>query len=148
MPVNESAVGKEFASATYEVGREKIREYANATGVHDPQYQAEDGGVVAPPMFAACFTVIRGGGRMFADPELGGHFALVHGSQEFEFHRPVRLGDVLECTPQIADIQWKGGNEFLTLQIDCNDARTGEPVATSRGVIVFLGSAPQEEEAS
>lgn len=112
----------------------------------DAQYQAEDGDVVAPPMFAACFTVIRGGGQMFADPELGGHFALVHGSQEFEFHRPVRLGDLLECTPQIADIQWKGRNEFLTLQIDCNDASTGEPVVTSRGVIVFLGSAPQETE--
>jgi len=97
-------------------------------------------------MFAACFTVIRGGGHMFADPELGGHFALVHGSQEFEFHRPVRLGDVLECTPQIADIQWKGRNEFLTLQIDCTDAKTGEAVVTSRGVIVFLGSAPQEPE--
>jgi len=123
-----------------------MREYANATGVADAQYQAEDGDVVAPPMFAACFTVIRGGGAMFADGELGGHFALVHGSQEFEFHRPVRLGDSLECTPQIADIQWRGRNEFLTLQIDCADAKTGEPVVTSRGVIVFLGSAPEETQ--
>lgn len=144
--LNKARIGHRYPSYRYEVSREKIREYAGATGVSDAQYSADDGDVVAPPMFAACFTVIRGGGQMFADSELGGHFALVHGSQEFEFHRPVRLGDVLECTPQIADIQWNGRNEFLTLQIDCNDARTGEPVVTSRGVIVFLGSAPQEEQ--
>jgi acyl dehydratase len=128
------------------VSREKIREYANATGVSDPQYQADEGDMVAPPMFAASFTVIRGGAPMFGDQELGVHFALVHGSQEFEFHRPVRIGDTLECTPQIADINWKGRNEFLTLQIDCVDADTKEPVVTSRGVIVFLGSAPQETD--
>ncbi|HWH32914.1 MAG TPA: MaoC family dehydratase N-terminal domain-containing protein [Egibacteraceae bacterium] len=144
--LNKARVGHRYPSYRYEVSREKIREYANATGVSDPQYAADEGDVVAPPMFAACFTVIRGGAGMFGDAELGAHFALVHGSQEYEFHRPVRLGDVLECTPFIADIQWKGRNEFLTLQVDCNDATTGEPVVTSRGVIVFLGSAPQNPE--
>jgi acyl dehydratase len=130
------------------VSREKVREYALATGVQDQVYtadardvRAED--VVAPPTFAACFTVIHGGAGMFTDPDLGAHFTLVHGTQEYEFHRPVRVGDVLECTPSIADITTRGRNEFLTLQVDCVDADTQEPVVTSRGTIVFLGSAPE-----
>lgn len=129
------------------MSREKIREYAFATGIYDLLYTAETGEIVAPPGFAACFTVIRGGGAMFGDAELGAHPALVHGQQEFEYHRSVKPGDVVECTPMIADIAVKGRNEFLTLQIDCKDAETGEPVVTSRGTIVFLGSAPQSEEA-
>lgn len=129
------------------MSREKIREYAFATGVADPHQTAETGDIVAPPGVAACFTVIKGGGAMFSDADLGLHFALVHGSQEFIYHRTVKPGDVLECTPWIADITHRGKNEFLTLQIDCVDAETSEPVVTSRGVIVFLGSAPQEETA-
>jgi acyl dehydratase len=120
------------------VSREKVREYAQATGHSDPSYAAQEGEVVAPPTFAACFTVVRGGGSMFADPELGAHPALVHGSQEYELHRPVRVGDVLECTPWIADIADRGRMELLTLQIDCVDAETGEQVVTSRGTIVFF----------
>ena len=94
---------------------------------------------MAPPTFAACFTVTRSV-ELFLDPDLGAHFNLVHGSQEYEFHRPVHVGDTLICTPKIADIKAKGHMEFLTQQIDCVDAETNEPVVTSRGTIIFLGS--------
>lgn len=141
MALNQSRVGHSYPPYRYEVSREKIREYAFATGVDDPRSTAEEGALVAPPTFAACFTVTRGG-SWFADPELGAHPVLVHGSQAYDFHRPVRVGDVLECTPMIADIKVRGRNEFLTVQIDCADASSGEPVLTSRGTIVFLGSAP------
>lgn len=99
--------------------------------------------LVAPPTFAACFTVIRGGAPLFADPDLGAHPRLVHGSQEFEWHRALRPGDVLDCTPWIADIVARGRNDFLTLQVDCVDAATGEPAVTSRGTLVFFGPAPE-----
>ena len=123
----------------YEVSREKVREYARATGVGGPAAHADTGPTVAPPTFAACFTVGRSV-EMFLDPELGAHFNLVHGSQDYDFHRPVRVGDVLLCTPRIADIKAKGNMEFLTQQIDCVDAETSEPVVTSRSTIIFFGS--------
>lgn len=75
---------------------------------------------------------------MFDDPVLGAHWNLVHGSQSYEFHRPVRVGDVLECTPRIADIKSRERMDFLTLEIACADAASGEPVVTSRGTIVFF----------
>lgn len=114
-----------------------MREYAAATGVRGDASEAEGGPLVAPPAFAACFTVGRGE-AMFSDPELGAHPNLVHGSQEYEFHRPIRVGDAVVCTPRIADIKTKGGMEFLTLEIACADAATDDPVVTSRGTIIFF----------
>jgi acyl dehydratase len=121
------------------VSREKVREYARATGVTGPAADAEMGDTVAPPTFAACFTVGRSV-EMFLDPGLGAHFNLVHGSQEYEFHRPVRVGDTLVCSPSIADIRVKGNMEFLTQQIECVDAETSDPVLTSRSTIIFFGT--------
>jgi acyl-CoA thioesterase FadM len=82
--------------------------------------------------------VLRGAAGLFDDDELGAHVNLLHASQEYEFHRPVRLGDVLECSPWISNITSRRGNDFLTLQIDCAVARTGERVVTSIGRLVFL----------
>ncbi len=75
---------------------------------------------------------------MFDDPELGASARLMHGSQEFDFHRPVRPGDVLECRPRITRIMSRRGSEFLSLQVDCVAADTGEPVVISRQTVVFL----------
>jgi acyl dehydratase len=124
------------------VSREKVREYALATGHTDGRYTAEEGDVLAPPGFAACFTVTRGGAGMWTDTELGAHWNLVHGSQEYSYHRPVRVGDVLRCTPHITDIVDRGRMELLTLQVDCVDAATGDPVVTSRGTLIFFHQEP------
>jgi hypothetical protein len=125
------------------VSREKIREYALATGVTDEVYRADPSTVpaeqvVAPPTFAACFTI--GAGELFADPDLGAHPNLVHGSQEFDFHRPLRAGDLLACTPSIVDIVDRGRMELLTFEVDCVDARSSEPVVTARSTIIFFTS--------
>ncbi len=94
--------------------------------------------VLAPPTFAACFTI--GGGQILSDPELGAHPNLVHGSQEYVFERPIRAGDVLACTPRIVDIVARSRFDLLTYEIDCADARTGEPVLRARSTIVFFRS--------
>ncbi len=88
----------------------------------------------------ACFTVLRGAASLLEDPILGAHSNILHASQEYDFHRPLRLGDVLRCTPSITGLANRRGNDFLTLQVDCVDADTGDPVVTSRGILVFLGS--------
>jgi hypothetical protein len=136
--LNVDRIGHGYPSYRYEVSREKVREYAEATGHDAAGYRAEQGEVLAPPGFAACFTVTRGGVDLFADAELGAHPNLVHGSQEYVYHRPLRVGDVLECTPRIADIVGRGRMDLLTLEIACADADTGAPVVTSRGVLIFF----------
>src|SRR5919106_3406504 len=103
MAVNQELKGKQWPSAEYEVGREKIREYARAVGEenpvhHDPEAAREAGfrDVVAPPMFCVVYSA----GAMapaVLDPELGIDLArLLHGGQEFVWGEPVCAGDELE----------------------------------------------------
>jgi len=147
MALNQSKVGTAYPAYRYEVSREKIREYSIALGETDPRYLSDGDDCVAPPTFAAAFTLSRGLMALFSDPELGAHPALVHGSQAFRYGtRPVQPGDVLDCTPSIASITVRGRNEFLTTVVACRFADTGEPAVESESVIVFLGSAPQEPQ--
>ncbi|MFO7778501.1 MAG: MaoC family dehydratase N-terminal domain-containing protein [Nitriliruptoraceae bacterium] len=142
MALQRDKVGTTYPPYTYEVSREKIREYATALGETDPRYFSDGDDCVAPPTFAACFTVTKGGAAPFADPELGTHPAVVHGSQRYTFaERALRPGDVLTCTPRIADISARGANEYLVIEVNCEDA-DGHHVVTSQATIVLLGSAP------
>lgn len=147
MALNPDKVGTTYPAYRYEVSREKIREYATALGETDPRYYSDGDDCIAPPTFAACFTVIKGGAAAFADPELGTHPTLVHGSQRYEFGaRPLRPGDVLSCTPRIADISTRGSNELMVLEVDCRHAATDELAVRSQATIVFLGSAPTADQ--
>lgn len=147
MALNTDKVGTSYASYTYEVAREKIREYATALGETDPRYTSDGDDCIAPPTFAACFTVMRGSTGIFADPDLGTHHKLVHGSHAFRFgDRPLRPGDTLVCTPRITDISVRGANEMMTIEIDCRFTDTDAHAVTSEAVIVFLGSAPAADE--
>lgn len=147
MALNTDKVGTTYPTYTYEVSREKIREYAAALGESDPRYFSDGDDCVAPPTFAACFTVIKGGQAAFADPDLGVHPALVHGSQSFAWGgRPLQPGDVLDCTPRIDAISARGRNEFLTIAVDCRHRDSGDLAVTATQTIVLLGSAPTDDD--
>ncbi len=143
MPLNRDRLGATYTPYVYEVSREKIRDYATALGETDPRYHSDGPDAVAPPTFAACFTIVKGAEELLADPELGAHHALVHGSQSFRFGgRPLRPGDVLVCTPRIADMTTRGSNDFLTVEVEARFRDSGELAVLSEEVIVFLGDAP------
>jgi acyl dehydratase len=109
--------------ALYAVGREKIREYASATGETNPVHldpeaarAAGYGDVVAPPMFAAvyCMPAI---GPAILDPEVGIDFArMVHGAQAFEWHAPVVAGDEITTTAELEERSERGGLSFFTFR--------------------------------
>ena len=106
-------VGKRWDGFTYEVGLEKIREYANAIGegapVHHDRGAATEAGfrdVVAPPMFCVVFSAGAMGPSIF-DPDVGMDFSrMLHGSQEFVWGEPVCAGDVVTT-----DVEWKDYSE-------------------------------------
>ncbi|GAB3805485.1 FAS1-like dehydratase domain-containing protein [Micromonospora zhanjiangensis] len=97
-------------------------------------------------MFAACFTVMYGARLLREDAELGGSGPVVHAGQDYDFHRRVAGGDVVECRPQVREILDRGRHTYLTLAIDCVDATSGDPVVTSRQTIVYLNAAPAAAE--
>jgi acyl dehydratase len=90
MPVDAAAVGKEYPPSSYEVGIEKIREYANAVGQTEPVHQDREAAraagfrdAVAPPMCAVVYSSPALGPAIL-DPEVGINLAaMVHGGQEF-----------------------------------------------------------------
>jgi acyl dehydratase len=61
---------------------------------------------------------------------------ILHGEQEFTYHRPVFAGDVLVGEGKVADIYQKESKgrtmTFLVVDTDWKDQATGEPVCTSR----------------
>ncbi len=146
MALNAARVGFRYAPYRYEVGREAVRAYARATQVADERYHddrpaAPDHPLPVPPAFIACATGARAWTRIMDDPELGAHERLMHVGQEFDFQRPVHVGDVLVCTPTITDIKALRGVELLTLEVGCTTA-DGAPAVTSRSRLVFFEDAP------
>jgi acyl dehydratase len=123
VPVDDSAQGKTFPPFTYEVGKEKIREYAHAVGEDNPVYfdreRAREAGfrdIVAPPMFAVVYSAGSVGPAVL-DPEVGIDFAmLVHGSQEFAWGEPVCAGDMVTTETVLDDISERGGMGFYVFK--------------------------------
>lgn len=123
MPLNTQAIGKSFPPVTYAVGREKVREYAQAVGETHPVYldvdAAREAGyadVVAPPMFAAVYSSPAIGPALF-DEEVGIDFArLVHGGQEFRWGPLVVAGDEITTTATLEDISERGPMAFYVFE--------------------------------
>ena len=118
-----SKIGKQYPPFEYEVGREKIREYANAVGetnpVHHDRAAAQAAGyrdVVAPPMFVVVYSA-GAMGPAILDPEVGINLMLmVHGGQEFVWGEPVCAGDTVTTTGSVKDMYEKDGRKFYVFE--------------------------------
>ena len=123
MPVDDRAKGKKYPPFEYEVGKEKIREYAHAVGEDNPIYfdraKAREAGfrdVPAPPMFAVVYSAGSVGPAVL-DPEVGVNLAMmVHGSQEFVWGEPVCSGDTITTETSVNDISERGGMGFYVFE--------------------------------
>ncbi len=123
MPVSTAAIGKEYPPVSYEVGREKIREYANAIGADNPVHHHREAAaaagfrdVVAPPMFCVVYSVPAVGPAV-VDPEVGINLAaMVHGGQEFVWGEPVCAGDEITTTAKVTEIYERDGKGFYVFE--------------------------------
>ena len=105
-----SAKGKRYPPFEYEVGKEKIREFAQAVGEDNAVYfdraAAKAAGfrdIPAPPMFAVVYSA-GAMGPAILDPEVGIDFArMVHGGQEFVWGEPVCSGDAIATVAECKD---------------------------------------------
>jgi acyl dehydratase len=118
----------------YLVGREKIREFADAIGADDAAYRDPAAAaalghpdVIAPPTFPVMISV-KAAQPFFDEIELN-MSRVVHGDQRFAYTRPVRAGDRLTASCQVEEIMARAGNEFLTTRVDIT-TDTGEPVVS------------------
>jgi acyl dehydratase len=148
MPLDPSFIGRSYPpTAPYEVGREKIREFADAIGDPAPVYRDPEAAkalghpdVIAPPTFPFLISY-RAADQVVNDPELGLDFSrVVHGDQRFVYTRPVRAGDRLSVTVFIDAIKSLAGNEILTVRGEVHES-SGEHVVTAFMTLVARGTA-------
>jgi acyl dehydratase len=147
VPLNHELKGKEYQEVTFEVERDRVIQFADAIGDQDPRYRdpeaAKPAGFpeqLAPPTFPTVMQIMTSG-QVVLDQELGLDYSrVVHGEQEYEWHRPIVVGDVLKATPRLADIYARGPNEFLIVEAEITDAN-GEVVCVARTTLLSRGTA-------
>ena len=150
MPLNAALEGKCYPELLYEVGREKLREFARAAGETAPVYHDEQAARAAGyrdlPAFPTFPIVLSN--RVFelacADPDLGLDCRMiVHGEQEFAFERPIFAGDRLRAQGVLASIRSRGRHEILIVETVIRaeeNGSGGETVCVGRSTIVSRDS--------
>lgn len=143
--IDRKFIGKKYPKTEYEIGFEKVKEYALATGETSPLYldreaglKSEYGGCLSPPCFATAYSgcCVQ---QIFFDNELNLDYRrLVHGEQDFDFIKPVVCGDLITTTGEIVDIQSRGGNDIIVFRAESTNQRS-ELVTVNLGTFVIRG---------
>jgi N-terminal half of MaoC dehydratase len=132
MPVDPSVTGRTFPPTTpYVVSREKVAEFARATG------SMYDGGP-APATFpiVVAFPAMT---ALMEDSSVGIELhRVVHGEQRFTYTRPVVAGDELTATLTVDTLRHIGGADILGTRSEITDA-DGLPVCTAFATLVHRG---------
>ena len=138
MPLNFDLAGKTYDPIERTVTEEQIAAYAEASGDENPRHAPGPDQVAS-----AIFPVVPGFselGRVVTDPELGvdNPLMIVHGEQEFRYHRPIRPGDKLVLSPALESVEDKGkGATFVTKVGVATTA--GDPVCDMYSTIFVRG---------
>src|SRR5216683_2439564 len=126
MALDKSLIGKTGKPFTMPIEWSKVREFARAIKDPNPVYfdpelaKKECGGIPVPPTFLQV-------------------------EQEFEFYKPILVGDVLTGAARIANVYEKEGGRggkmsFLVMEIEYKNQK-GEKVAISRSTLIETGQA-------
>ncbi|GAA2512721.1 MAG: MaoC family dehydratase N-terminal domain-containing protein [Kocuria sp.] len=146
MAVSADVVGRTYPSiAPYQVGREKIREFAAAVKATDPAHHdvaaAQAAGyadLVAPPTFAIVVSQ-KADAALVNDPEAGIDFSrVVHADQRFTHHRPIVAGDELTAAVTVDAVRPLGGGAMVTSRVEVTTV-AGEKVATTVSSLLVRG---------
>lgn len=155
MAVDTSIIGKPTTAKRVRVERGPVTAFADAVLDENPVYHdataakaAGFGDIPAPPTFTFALPFWGSFAEdQPADPtggvnpmhtvmgELFGQGALVlHGEQEFTYHRPVEVGMVLDGRGEVVDIYEKDTDAatmtFIVITTEWTDAADGAPVVT------------------
>jgi len=149
-------IGQPTGKAKVIVERGPVQHFADAVLSASPIYHdpaaaeaAGFGAIPAPPTFpfamefSGKFEELQPADAPTGNP-LGTALAplmakgglILHGEQEFVYHRPVQVGDVLVSEGKITDAYQKESKgrtmTFIVSETNWSDEKTGEPVVTAR----------------
>lgn len=161
MAINTDLIGRSYGPFTYQVGLEKMREYALAVGggvpstgflssgppagLHPWLYDLEAaakspyGSIIALPSFAVVFAIAPFGAAC-GDPDLNVDLLrLVHGEQELEWFAPIKPGDTMTTSGTMTEIYSKAGKDFFVVVTETKNQR-GERVVKGKWTAVIRGA--------
>ncbi len=128
--MNPAAEGKTYPSVPFDVEADRVAAFADIFG--------ETRGVVPLTFFAVAEFLLFP--QIVAGPELELDFTrVVHAEQEYEWQRPLRVGETLTARAVIASARNKGGHGFLTIETELRDPE-GELVAVGRATMIERGA--------
>jgi acyl dehydratase len=106
--VNPAAEGKVYPEVHFVIDADRAHGFASLFG--DPAR-------IPPTMVTAAeFSVIP---TIVGDPDLDLDFArVVHGSQEYEYVRPLEMGEHLTVRSRLASIRQRAATGFLTIETE------------------------------
>jgi len=157
MAVDTSVIGKPTSAAKVIVERGPVSYFASSVKdenpiLHDAGAAEAAGfaGIPAPPTFSFAMNHMGRfaedqppdptGGENPMHKVMGQLFSkgglVLHGEQEFEYHRTPVAGDVLDGVQTITDIYEKSSDSadmtFVVMETQWTDTRDGSPVVTER----------------
>ena len=122
---------------SFEVGREKVREFARAVKAEDPacldeKAAAELGydAIVAPPTFVTILGKLVQADFMRKVDTGYESLQMVQVDQRFVFHKPILAGDVLHARMEVHSVVERFGADIVTTRNTLTDAH-GELVLES-----------------
>ena len=159
MAVDSSVIGTPTGTSKIVIERGPVSNFATALKDDNPVYRSPEAAraagfrdIPAPPTFG--FSMAHWGTFPEIQPEddatkgganpimkiIGSLMSkgglVLHGEQEFEYHRPVQVGDVLVSEGKVVDLYEKESKgrtmTFLVTENVYRDDKTGEPVLTTR----------------
>jgi acyl dehydratase len=146
----EGIIGSHYRAPDYfQVGREKIREFALAVkDDHPTHYNETDAADVGYPELVAPLTFLAVAGRrvqleIFTKFNVPINIArVIHRDQKFRFHRPILAQDRLYFDTYLDSVIESHGTVLAEIRSEVTDAE-GRPVVTS--VVTMLGEAAHQD---
>jgi acyl dehydratase len=146
VPLDQSLVGRETPRQSYTILAEDVRQFADAIGDPNPLFReperARAAGFpspLAPPTFVTRFRIQMADWGL--DPT---RTQVLHGEQEYEYTRPLHIGDELQVWHRLASLRQSSrsdGMAVLTLET-LGQAPAGGHLFTGRATVIVRESQP------
>ncbi|WP_433716717.1 fused (3R)-hydroxyacyl-ACP dehydratase subunits HadA/HadB [Nocardia sp. CA-084685] len=126
----------------YEVGREKVREYARAVQDYHPVHWDKDAAqeygyddLLAPPTFISLVGILAQS-KLFEQIVTGYDLSqIMQTDQILEFHRPIKVGDQLVCDVYLHSFRQAFGGDIIVTK-NIVTAQNGEVVLTTYTTLI------------
>jgi hydroxyacyl-ACP dehydratase HTD2-like protein with hotdog domain len=132
MSIDHSLIGKSSSPQTFEVRREDVLRFMEAT--EDPALHLDAPVEYAPPTFPTTFRMRVPGLALDATRS-----QLLHGEQEYHYTRRLRIGEQVTCVVRILEMRERHGRSgpmtFLVTETTGSDSDQ-RPIFTARSTSI------------